>query len=489
MQKFESNVQYIKYLVNKEVVKKFFEERLQTSLASYRDIAESIIPGPKAIFRCCIYKERNIIEDRVRLAMEPTRDNRVINVLDSACDECPIDRFVVTEACRGCMAHKCQEVCPRNAIDIVDHRAYINQNLCIECGRCKSVCPFNAISEVMRPCSRSCSAGAVRTSEDRKVVINHDKCVSCGSCVYQCPFGAIVDKSFVLEVLQVLKDSWNNTNYRVYAVVSPAIASQFPEISMGKVMTAIKNLGFYDVVEGALGADMVALEEAKEFAQTIEEQQWKASSSCPAFVNYIERNYPQLMSHVSTVVSPMIATARGIKSVAPKAKVVFIGPCTAQKVEIKEEELQDAVDIVITFEEMRSMFDAKGLDLENLEESPVGNASYYGCVSARTGGTIEGLKHALEVQDLQVELKPVVCNGLDECIKALRLAALGKLKGNYIEGMACKHGCTAGACSIDHDKQGIDLVNEYGKTATALNSLEAIAKYDLEKIELHRESK
>lgn len=249
MQRFESNVQYIKYLVNKEIAKRFFYGELHSNIASYRDIAEAIIPGPKALFRCCIYKERHIIEERVKLAIEPAKDDRVINVLDSACDECPIDRFVVTEACRGCLGHKCHEICPKHAITVVNHRAYINQELCIECGKCKEVCPFNAISEVKRPCARSCPVGAVSMDENRKAVIDHEKCVSCGSCVFQCPFGAIVDKSFVLDALGMIRDSWNNTNYKVYAVVAPAISSQFPELKLGQVITAIKNLGFYDVID------------------------------------------------------------------------------------------------------------------------------------------------------------------------------------------------------------------------------------------------
>ena len=256
---FESNVQYIKYLVNKEVAKRFFIGNLDNSIDSVREIAEEIIPGPKALFRCCIYKERHIIEDRVRLVMESTKDNRVINVLDSACDECPIDRFVVTEACRGCLGHKCQEVCPRGAITIVNHRSYINQELCIECGRCKQVCPFNAISEVKRPCIRSCSVGAVKMDENRKAVIDHEKCISCGACIYQCPFGAIVDKSFVVDVLNLLKNSWNNTSYHVYAVVAPAVSSQFQGVKTEQVYAGIKELGFYDVVEAAIGADMVNL--------------------------------------------------------------------------------------------------------------------------------------------------------------------------------------------------------------------------------------
>ncbi len=487
MQQFESNVQYIKYLVNKEIAKRFLHGELTKSVSSCRSIAKEIIPGPKATFRCCIYKERHIIEERVRLAATPAKDDRVINVLDSACDECPIDRFVITEACRGCLGHKCQEVCPRHAITVVNHRAYINQAMCIECGRCKEVCPFNAVSEVKRPCVRACPVGAVSMDDNRKAIIDHDKCVSCGSCVYQCPFGAIVDKSFVLDVLRLIKHSWNNTNYQVYAVVAPSIASQFPEVALGKVITAIKNLGFYDVVEAAIGADMVALQEAKEFSETIEELKWKTSSCCPAFVDFVQKNYPQLMPHVSTTVSPMIAISRAIKIKDPNAKIVFIGPCVAKKVEIKQEDVKGVVDLVITFEELRSMIDAKEIILADLKESPIGEASYFGRVFGRTGGVTEGVLHASQLQDLNLDVKPIKCSGLEECIKALKVASWGKLDGNFIEGMACKHGCTGGAASISHDAKGIRLVNEYGKSATSENSLKAIQEYNMEEINFERE--
>lgn len=486
MKQFESNVQYIKYLVNKEVARGFFLGELDESMDSTRKIAKSIIPGPKATFRCCIYKERHIIEERVKLIVKPTKDNRVINVLDSACDECPLDRFVITEACRGCLAHKCQEVCPKKAITVVNHRAYINQEICIECGRCKQVCPFNAISEVKRPCTRACPVGAVSMDEDRKATINHEKCISCGACVHQCPFGAIVDKSFVVEVLNLIKNSWNNTNYQVYAVVAPAIASQFPELSLGQVITGIKQLGFHDVVEAAIGADMVALHEAREFAETIGELGWKTSSCCPAFVDYVRRYYPELMPHVSTTVSPMIATARAIKSQAPDAKIVFIGPCTAKKIEMKETDVAGVIDEVVTFEELRSMLDAKGLEMEKMVESPVGAASYFGRIFARIGGVTEGVLHAKEIQNLDVEVKAVKCNGIEECIKALKLASVGKLDGNFIEGMVCKNGCTGGAASVTHDARDIVKINNYGKMAESKDSFEAISKFDMEKINLDR---
>ncbi len=487
MIRFESNVQYMKYLVNMEVAKRFFAGDDMQADDSARKVAEAIIPGPKATFRCCIYKERHIIEERVKLVLSPSEENRIINVVESACDECPVDRFVVTEACRGCLGHKCQEVCPRNAITIVNHRAYINQHLCIECGRCKPACPFNSISEVKRPCVRSCSVGAVIMNEEKKAIINHEKCISCGSCVYQCPFGAIVDKSFILDVLHSIRNSWNNTNYHVYAIVAPAVASQFPEAKMGQVFAAIKELGFYDVIEAAIGGDMVAVAEAREFAHTIEEKKWKTTSCCPAFVDYIERNYPQYMEHVSTTVSPMIALSRAIKEKDAKAKVVFIGPCTAKKVEIRKKDLEGVVDYVWTFEELKATFDAKELDLKSFEERNAGEPSYFGRIFGRSGGVMESVLKVAEVEGLDVEIKGIRCNGIDECMKNMKLASLGKLEANFLEGMACKNGCTGGAASLTHAEKGMGMLDKYGKEASTDNPLVGLTGYELEFVNMERE--
>ena len=487
MKNFESNVQYIKYLVNKAVASHFFKGTLGKTVTSAQEIAEEIIPGPKATFRCCIYKERHIVEDRVRLVMDPTEDNIVINVLDSACDECPIDRFVVTEACRGCLGHKCQEVCPRGAITIVKNKSYINQDLCIECGRCKQACPFDAISEVKRPCMRACAVGAVTIDENRKAKINHDKCISCGACVQQCPFGAIVDKSYVVDVLRLLRDSFNNTGYHVYAAVAPAVASQFPEVATGQVYAGIKELGFYDVVEAAIGGDMVTMAETEEFVETIDEKKWKTTSCCPAFVDYVRKNFPEQMSHVSTVVSPMIAIARAIKAKDEKAKVVFIGPCTAKKVEIKQEDLKGAVDYVLTFEELHSLLDAKEIDLEKLEAISAGEPSSYGRIFARTGGVAESVRRVAKLEGIEKEINPIRCSGIDECMKAIRLASFGRLEENLIEGMACKFGCTGGAASLIHEARGIEMINKYSREALTDDPSEGFRGYDMASINMERD--
>ena len=359
----------------------------------------------------------------------------------------------------------------------------------MECGRCHSVCPFGAISDVLRPCLCSCDAKAIVIDEDKKAHINDDKCTHCGACVYNCPFGAIVDKSFIVDVLDLIKQSENNTKYKVYAIVAPAISSQFTEAKIEQVINGIEKIGFFHAVEVALGADIVACHEAKEFAETIEERKWMTTSCCPAFVKYIEKNYPDQMSHVSGTVSPMIALARVIKNLEPDAKVVFIGPCTAKKMEIKEEDLIGDVDYVITFEELRSIFDAMEINLKECEETSLDNASYFGRLFARSGGVTEAVKQANINLGINADIEAVKCDGLAEAVKTLKIASLGRLKANLIEGMACKCGCIGGAASVTHGPKDVTEVDKYGKLSKEENSVQATRIFDLESIDLERKYK
>lgn len=270
--KFESDVQLIKHEVLREVARLSMEGTLEEKVDTIPYIVD---PGPEPRTRCCIYKEREITKDRVKLAIGGNKENKnIVEVIDVACDECPIDRFFITEACRGCLAHRCSETCPVDAIYHVSGRAYIDQNKCIECGRCKEACPYNAIADVMRPCRRACDAGAISFDQNRKAVIDSEKCIQCGACIVQCPFGALMDKSYIVDVVELLKEAKENKDIHVYAAIAPAIASQFPHANIEQVVFGIKELGFHDIVEVALGADMVALHEAQEVAETIEEKNW-----------------------------------------------------------------------------------------------------------------------------------------------------------------------------------------------------------------------
>ncbi|MBC8060905.1 MAG: 4Fe-4S dicluster domain-containing protein [Clostridiaceae bacterium] len=484
MKVFESDVQLIKYEVIREVVRLTINGTLKKQR---KNISKILIPGPKARTRCCIHKERAIIDERVKLVMGGDKKNsNIIEVINIACDECPIHRFTVTEACRGCIAHKCTEVCPVGAIHSINQRSYIDTNKCIECGKCKSVCPYNAISDVMRPCRRACNAGALTFDEDKKAVIDNAKCIQCGACVYQCPFGAIMDKSSAVDVTNILLESKQDKNIHVYAIIAPAISSQFTYAKIGQVVAGIKKLGFKDVIEVALGADMVVLNETKEFIETIEELKAMTSSCCPAFVSYLKKNYPELGKHVSSTVSPMIAISKLIKSTDPLAKVVFIGPCTAKKMEINEVDIKGITDYVLTFEELQAMLDAFDINIEECEELPLNNASFYGRIFARSGGLTQAVKHLVEAENTPIEFKPISCDGLIECDKALKLLKFNRSNGNFIEGMACTGGCIGGAASLSHGVKDKNEVDKYGKLALEKDVIDSLRIIKVEKIDLHR---
>lgn len=484
MRNFESDVQLIKYEVLHEVVKLTLDGSLSKN---YKGIAKKIIPGPRPRTRCCIYKEREIINERVKLAMGGDKQNpNIIEVISVACDECPIHRFTITEACRGCLAHKCSEVCPVNAIYNVNQRAYIDTNKCIECGKCKAVCPYNAVSDVMRPCKRACGSKALYFDENKKAVIDNDKCIQCGSCVYKCPFGAIVDKSFVVNVIKALKKAKKNEDYHVYAIIAPSISSQFAYARIGQVVTGIKMLGFHDVIEVALGADMVVKHESEEFVENSAQGLPVTTSCCPSFVTYIKKNFPELVQNISNTVSPMIAISKLIKKMDKKAKIVFIGPCTSKKAEITEPDIKGITDFVITFEELQAMLDASDIKIEECEDSPLNNASFYGRIFARSGGLTKAIENIITTDHPNVEFKPISCDGILECDKALNRLKYNKLEGNFLEGMACVGGCIGGAASLTHGPKDKTEVDKYATLAIEKQVDTSLRIFNLDEIDLNR---
>lgn len=484
--KFESNVQWIKYNVLKEVSKLAFQDEMENLV----HIPNIIVPGPKPITRCCIYHEREVVTERVKMALGGNKNiDNVIEVLDAACDECPVERYRVTEACRGCLSHKCQQACPFGAISFENQKAHINQDICKECGRCKEACPYNAIADVQRPCIKACKAGALSINENKKASIDNEKCVQCGACVYACPFGAIMDKSYIVDVINLLKERKNNKDLKIYAVIAPAIASQFSFATIGQVVNSIKKLGFHHVIEAALGADIVAEHETEEFVEVSKEKGLMTSSCCPAFVSFIQKNYPMLMDKVSTSVSPMIAAARLIKKTEKDAKVIFIGPCIAKKKEAMLEDVKDAVEYVLTFEELLAMLDAAEIQVKNCEEDVLDNASFYGRIFARSGGLSEAVAQVIKEGNIEADYRPDVCNGLKECDMELKLAKINRTKGNFIEGMACTDGCIGGPGCLIHATKNVKAINDYGKKAMEKEIKQAVKVFDISNVNLHRDYK
>ena len=460
MRKFDTKVQHLKYKVLREVARAEWNNHLAESIF---EIPKIISPGPHSTMRCCIHKERAIVTERIRMAMGGDKENpNVIEVISIACDECPTSGYSVTEVCRGCLAHRCEDVCPKGAITHdEEHHAVIDKSKCINCGLCAKACPYNAIINRKRPCENACKVKAVSMSNDGEAQINNDKCISCGACIYQCPFGAIVDKSFIVDVIKMLKESVATKQTKVYAVVAPAISSQFSYAKLGQVISGIKALGFHTVVEAALGADMVAWDESDELV----EKGFLTSSCCPAFVEFINKFYPQMVDKISHNPSPMVALAKYIKDHDPSAKVVFIGPCTAKKLEAGKDKAKPYIDSVLTFEELQALFDSRDLEISQLEEDVLDNASFFGRIFARSGGLSEAVAQALLEKGSDFVAKPMVCSGIDECRIALLKAAKGNVDFNFIEGMACINGCINGAGCLTHGEKNKAEVDKYGKEA------------------------
>ena len=460
MRKFDTKVQYLKYKVLREVARQAWQDTL---LENVLDIPKIIVPGKQPTMRCCVYKERAILAERVKLAMGGSADNpNVIEVIDIACDECPVGGYEVTNACRGCLAHRCEDVCRRGAISFDEnHVAHIDKTKCVECGQCAKVCPYTAIVSRKRPCQNACKVKAISMNEEKAATIDNNKCISCGACVYQCPFGAIMDKSYMLNVIDLLRKSEQGRSYRLYAIVAPSISSQFKYARLGQVISGLKALGFHTVVEAALGADMVAEAESRELA----EKGFLTSSCCPAFVAYIRQSFPQLLPMVSHNLSPMAAIARFIKETTPDAKTVFIGPCTAKKAEAQLDTVKPYIDAVLTFEELQALFDSRDLDITTLPEDVLDNASYFGRIFARSGGLSDAVAEGLKEQNIDFDLKPCVCDGIEACRMALLKKRKNALDANFIEGMACLGGCIGGAGCLTHGEKNKAEVDKYGREA------------------------
>lgn len=441
----DENVIRIKHDVLYHVAKLAFDNELD---AKRDTIAFELIPGPTPQFRCCIYKEREIIRQRVRLAEGKAPgtedDGNVIQVISSACEDCPISTYTVTDNCQNCIGKACINACKFQAIRPGRYRSHIDAAKCKECGKCAQACPYNAIAHLKRPCKFSCPVNAITYDERGISVIDKSKCIRCGKCIHSCPFGAIGSKTFIVDVINALK-----AGKHVYAMAAPATEGQFGEdITMGSWKNAMLELGFTDFYDVGVGADMTAAYEAEEWAEAYKDGKKKVTSCCPAFVNMVRLHYPQLADCVSTTISPMCAVSRLIKANDPDAVTVFIGPCLAKKSEVVDQKIEGNADYVLTYSEIRAIMRAKGVALVPAIEQPA-PGSIHGKRFANSGGVTAAVLQSLKESEDEIDAKVCIANGASECKKALVLLKAARLPEDFVEGMICEGGCVGGPSSFN----------------------------------------
>eukprot|EP00771_Trimastix_marina_P000325 gnl/Trimastix_PCT/1345.p1 GENE.gnl/Trimastix_PCT/1345~~gnl/Trimastix_PCT/1345.p1 ORF type:complete len:538 (+),score=131.57 gnl/Trimastix_PCT/1345:67-1680(+) len=368
----------------------------------------------KAEYRCCIYKQREIIRYRImaclgflieneedeakpmseyaREALSRTRvvQQQAITLCSDACQSCVPSKYFVTNACQGCLARPCMVNCPKQCITRVGNQAQIDPEKCIKCGRCEKVCPYHAIIRLHAPCEEACPVGAIQKDHTGKAVIDFDKCIYCGNCFRACPFGAINQPSQIVDVMRRLVEGQD----RMVAMLAPAILGQF-RASLDQLNTALLQLGFAEVVEVSAGADKTAVLEAAEFQERIQRgDPLMTTSCCPAFYEAVKKHCPGLRPYISHTASPMSYIADMVKQRAPNAQTVFVGPCVAKRMEGMRRE---NVDYVLTVRELSAMLDSSSIDPAKCEATPLNHraTSRQGLGFCITAGVADAVSAAL----------------------------------------------------------------------------------------------
>lgn len=462
-----------------KLIKEFHNETLEENIDR---IPYDMRPKENDSTRCCVYKDRAILKYRIMamlgIGVENERDelktlseyladatkrtkpdSDILSVLDVACSHCITSRYMVTNACRGCFARPCVNICPKKAISVSNGQAKIDYDLCVDCGKCLGACPYHAIIKVPVPCEDACPVDAIRrNSKTGKQYIDFDSCISCGKCMTSCPFGAILERSQIIDILHAIK-----SGKKLIAMVAPSVIGQFSG-KIGQIASAIIKSGFHEMVEVALGAELTTKHEIKDFANRMKRgERLMTTSCCPAYMETVKRHIPEMLPYVSGTKTPMQYTAETIKKNSPEAITVFIGPCTAKR---KEASKDINTDYVMTFEELGAMFAALEIDVASeetiiLEHDIKGYARGFARSCGVSSAILEEMKNINSETQLP-DLEGNFINGIDKkAVKQLKLYAKGKLPGNFLEVMACEGGCVGGPCAIGKIKLAIKAVEKF----------------------------
>ncbi|MBQ8986770.1 MAG: 4Fe-4S dicluster domain-containing protein [Lachnospiraceae bacterium] len=448
-----------------------------------------IIPGPMATYRCCVYKERELVKQRINLSLAKCPDGisqseNIVQVIRPACEECPLSAYTVTDNCRLCMGKACINSCKFGAISIGERRTHIDPNKCKECGMCAKACPYGAIAHLVRPCKKACPVGAITYDDNGICVIDENKCIQCGHCIHSCPFGAIGSKTYLVNIINDIR-----AGKEVIAMVAPATEGQFgADITMKSIKEAFIKMGFADMVEVGLGGDMTAAYESIEWAEAKEEGKKMTTSCCPAFMNMIKKHFPkQYAENVSQTVSPMCAISRYLKATHPGCVTVFLGPCIAKKSEAADKSIPGNADYVITYGEFRALMRSKGVEVQ-AEDNSYQESSIWGKRFATSGGVANAVLECMQErgQDTSGITYVQVAGGL-ECKTTLTMLKANRLKEDFVEGMICEGGCVGGP-SKHRTEMEIKRAREgLLKKADGRKVLDNLKNYPMDKFSMYRD--
>ncbi|EAX97250.1 64kDa iron hydrogenase, putative [Trichomonas vaginalis G3] len=415
------------------------------------------------------------------------------------------------ETCSACIAnHRCQfrdmnvaysvkaetkEICSEEGIDESTNAIRLDTSKCVLCGRCIRACEEVAGTSAIIFGNR---AKKMRIQPTFGVTLQETSCIKCGQCTLYCPVGAITEKSQVKEALDILANKGKKiTVVQVAPAVRVALSEAFGykegTVTTGKMVSALKALGFDLVYDTNYGADLTICEEAGELVNRLRDPNAKFpmfTSCCPAWVNYVEQSAPDFIPNLSSCRSPQGMLSALIKNYLPKLLDVkqedvlnfSIMPCTAKKDEVERPELRTKsglkeTDMVLTVRELVEMIKLSNIDFNNLPDTQFDNIFGFGSgagqIFAATGGVMEAASRTafevytgkkltnvniypvrgmdgLRIAELDLDgtkLKVAVCHGIANTAKLLdRLREKDPelMDIKFIEIMACPGGCVCG---------------------------------------------
>lgn len=399
-------------------------------------------------------------------------------------------------------------------IDSSSHGITRDQAKCILCGRCVRICEeivgISSIDFVRRGASLQIATAMAEP-------LQFSSCIDCGQCVVHCPTGALTDKTQFQDLDSSFDDPEKIVVVQYTSAVAVSLAEEFgmkPGTDMkGLINTALRKIGFDYIFETAFGADVAIMEQVAELKKRYNDQEGLPliTSSCPAWVNYVEEFRPDLLSNLMPVRSPHQILGKLVKTwfcdknqlAANRIHSVLITNCTAAKYEATRPEYstrntQD-IDFVLTTRELARLIRLNGIDIQSLEpeasDGPFHGSSSAGKLYANAGGEAEATIRSLyreynkkELSDLRLiklrgsknvretviklqgkDFKLAAVNGLKNAIKLLEDVSNGKYHYDFIEVMVCPDGC----------------VNGGGQAINGLDSVKVRSKaiYDMDKAE------